>query len=250
MADTLSAQTRGWRDIHRYAYVNRPYDQVWPWLAGHLSTMGDPLEDGGRSLELRINPASREVSRPVRLRVSGLVCDDDGARAALAWADAGHPLLFPTLRAVLEVFPVPHDGTPYTQIGVRARYRPPFGPVGQMGDRLFGAGITDAALTNFLDDIAAAVEDHVAPAPDTERSTADISGAPADDLLARRLFIALDGLSVRRGGAVAVAEALRGVPGVSRVSIDPGCSLVAVDHDPTRCGLADMLAAVERRTAG
>jgi hypothetical protein len=62
------------RHMDRYSYVERPYECVASWLADHLSPLGDPLPGGGRSVELRIRPGGLEVNRPVRLRVSGLVC--------------------------------------------------------------------------------------------------------------------------------------------------------------------------------
>lgn len=45
-----------------------------------------------------------------------------------------------------------------------------------------------------------------------------------------------------------VCEALSSVPGVAHVSIDPWTALVAVDHDPNRCGLAEMVAVLESLT--
>ena len=248
MSDTLTPRTRGWRDIHRYAYVARPYDEVWPWLAGHLSAIGEPLPDGGRSVEMRVSPAGMEINRPVRLRVAGLVCDAEAARAALGWVDAAHPLLFPTLRAVLEVVPVPNDTASFTQLGIRAKYRPPLGPVGLVGDRLLGAGITDVALTNFLDDLARAVEDGVAP-PEIGRRPPPAPDPPGPgDPVVQRMFLTLDGLAVRKGGALAVAGALQSLPGVTHVSIDPEAGLAAVDHDPAQCGARRMIVEVERQT--
>jgi hypothetical protein len=78
MNETVTSTTRGWRHIERYAYVERPYDQVSCWVGGHLSTLGDRLPGGGRSVELRIRPGEVEVSRPVRLHIGGLV-DERGS---------------------------------------------------------------------------------------------------------------------------------------------------------------------------
>jgi len=247
MRDTKTATSRRVRSIERYAYVERDYDDVWPWLAGHLSAIGDPLEDGGRSVELRVAPGGMHLSRPVRLRVSGMVCGDRVARAALGWADVDHPRVFPRLDAVLEVRRVTHDGAPFTQLGFLARYRPPLGPLGAIGDRLLGAEIVDASLTTFLDELAEAVADHViAPSLAGENGRAGDRPAQSDPDT-RRLLLMVQGLAIRPGGAAGACDTLRALPGVVHVSLDPWNGLAAVDHDPARCDLEQMTAALDER---
>jgi hypothetical protein len=223
--------------LERYVYVERAYEDVWAWLAGHLSTLGSPLPDGGHLVELRVRPAGREYSRPVRFHVGGLVAGEGRARAALGWADARRPHLFPQLEAVLEVVPVSNGSLPYTQIGVLARYRPPFGALGAIGDRIAGAEVTDASLTTFLDELANAVaggttSPSTAPEEDGEQRSTTEDGPS-------------DGLATRPGGAVRVCERLMAVPGVVNVGIDPWVGLVEVDHDPALCISEDLRAAVE-----
>lgn len=248
MDESATPASRGWRTIERYAYVERPYEEVWAWLAGHLTTLGAPLPDGGHVVELRVRPAGREYGRPVRLHVGGLVAGEDRARAALGWADARRPHLFPQLEAVLEVVPVSNDSLPYTQIGVLARYRPPFGALGTIGDRIAGADLTDASLTTFLDELARAVADGTAP-PSASPEEVRERQATADDGLSavRSVFLTVDGLATRPGGAVGVCERLMALPGVVHVGIDPRVGLVEVDHDPGLCKSEDLMAAVERR---
>ena len=245
MSQTAATSRRGWRAIERYTYVRRPYQDVWVWLGGHLSTLGAPLPDGGHSVELRIRPGGKEVSRPVRLHVGGFVAGADRARAALSWADAARPHLFPQLEAMLEIAPVPNDSEAFTQLGVVARYRPPFGPLGAIGDRVVGAEVTDAALTAFLDELADMVTDHtVSPSlpPEAETQTPQ----PLSDAAGiRRVLLTVDGLAVRRGGALGVWEALSAVPGVVHVSLDPWSGLVAVDHDPAACTPDQCMTALE-----
>ena len=237
-------QAHGWRNIERYAYVKRPYEDVWAWLGGHLSTIGEPLPGGGRSVTLRIHPGGREISRPVRLRVHGLVCHQDRARAALGWADASRPRWFPQFEGVLEVVPVPNDGVPFTQLGVVARYRPPLGPLGIVGDRLVGAEITDAALTTFLDELAEAVEVAI-PRPGHEPPVAELDLPELEATETKRLLLALDGLAVRPDGAVGVYRTLRALPGVTSVSIDPRAGMVTVDYAGP-CGSDQMMAALSQ----
>jgi len=243
--DSGTSTTRGWRHIERYVYVERPYEDVWCWLARHLSTLGDPVPGGGRSVELRIRPGGVEVSRPVRLHVGGIVCGEDRARAGLGWVDATHPHFFPQLEAVLEIAPVPHEGLPFTQLGVLARYRPPLGPLGAVGDRLVGAEVTDAALTTFLDELSDAVADHIDPPSLRAQTDQETDPQEHKDPEVRRLLLTVEGLGVRPGGAVGACEALSATPGVRKLSMDPWTGLVAVDHDPTRCGPEQMVAALE-----
>jgi|SRR5581483_9717374 len=244
MRDTLEPVRRGWRQIERYVYVGRAYDDVWPYLAGHLSSLGEPMPDGGRAVELHIRPAGREVSRPVRLHVGGFICGDDRTRASLEWADATHPRAFPQLEASLEIMPVPHDGPAFTQLGVVARYRPPLGALGLIGDRLAGAEVVDASITEFLDELAGAVAQYV-PVAQPGPAAAPGEEPPGGDDAIRRLLLPVDGLAVRPGGAVGAWAALSATPGVVHVSIDPGAGLAAVDHDPAACSLDDVTAALE-----
>jgi len=235
----------GWRHIERYAYVERPYEDVWVWLGAHLSELGDPLPGGGRSVELRIRPGGVDVSRPVRLHVGGLVAGDDRARASLGWADATHPHLFPHLEAVLEIAPVPNDALPFTQLGVVARYRPPLGRLGAIGDRLVGAEVTDVALTTFLDELVDAVESQtVSPSRHAETESSPLKRVD-DDAETRRVLFVVDGLGVRPGGAAGARKMLAALPGVTHVSVDPRTSVVAVDHDPTRCTAKALMAVLE-----
>jgi hypothetical protein len=167
------------------------------------------------------------------------------ARASLGWADAVRPYLFPLLQAVLDVVAVPSDVMPFTQLGVLARYKPPLGGLGVLGDRMMGAEVTDASLTMFLDELAQAVEDGTTPPSDAPSDAGDghLVVAPANGI--ERLLLTVDGLSIRRGGAVGVWERLMAVPGVAHVSVDAWAGLVAVDRDPADCTAADLTAALE-----
>lgn len=248
MRETVTATGRGWRTIERYVYVERPYEDTWTWMAGHLSTLGEPLSGGDRSVELRIRPAGTEIVRPVRVHVAGLVCGEDRARAGLGWTDATHPHLFPQLEGTLEIAPVPHDGTAYTQIGILARYRPPLGPLGFIGDRLVGADITDAAVTAWLDELADAVDDQVV-APSLRPQAVPPPFPLAEDPAVRRVLLPVDGLAVRRGGAAGACEVLQRLPGVVHVSLNPFSGLIAVDHDPDVCPSDQLMAALDDELA-
>ena len=61
----------------------------------------------------------------------------------------------------------------------------------------------------------------------------------------QRIFLTVDGLAARTGGAVRLCEQLMAVPGVVNVGIDPWVGLVGVDHDPTICISEALMAAIE-----
>jgi len=241
-----SITERGWRELSRYTYVERPYEEVWPWLAHHVWNSGDALPDGGRSIPLRVRPAGVDVSRPLRLKVGGVVTGSGQTSVAIHGVDAAHPHLFPELDGDLEVAPVPTAGLPFTQIGVVARYRPPFGALGAVGDRLIGREVADAALTAFIDELAGAAERELDPPGPVLGPAASPSPPLGETADVSRVFVTIDGLGVRPGGAVAAYRALRAVPGVVAVSIEPWSGLTAVDYEPSICTTNELLLAVER----
>ena len=244
----MSAMThteRGWRGLARYAYAERPYDDVWPWLAEHIWSIGEALPDGGRSISLRVRPAGADVSRPLRLSVGGVICGDGHAGLAIRGVDAVHPHLFPELEGALEVAALPNNNVPFTQIGVVVRYRPPLGGLGAIGDRLLGREVADAALTGFIDELAQAAERELDPTGPLLAPAATSAAQPAGPAGVRRVFLTIDGLGVRPGGAVGAHHALAGVPGVVGVSVEPWTGLTTVDYDASACTVNRLLAAIE-----
>jgi len=241
-----SITERGWKELCRYTYVQRRYEEVWPWLAHHVWNSGEVLPNGGRSIPLRVRPAGVDVSRPLRLKLGGVVTRNGHTSMTIHGVDAAHPHLFPELDGDLEVAPVPNTGLPFTQIGVVARYRPPLGALGAVGDRLIGREVADAALTAFLDDLAEAAERELDPPGPLLGPAASPSSPPAEGADVSRVFVTIDGLGVRPGGAVGAAGALRAIPGVVAVSIEPWSGLTAVDYQPSVCTTNQLLLAVER----
>ena len=111
--------------------VERPFEDVWARLAqSPAQILGrDGEADGtGAGTALHARRAGVDVSRDVRLRFGGMVCDERRARLSPRWEDAHHPRLFPVFDAVLELAPLKSGRHQVTQIGVVGRYRPPFGP--------------------------------------------------------------------------------------------------------------------------
>ena len=247
MSDVATRSARGWREIHRYAYLQRPYEDVRSWLAAQLGTIGAPLPDGGRSIQLRIRPGGVELSRPVRLRLAGPVDGHTGARQALGWVDAAYPRLFPELDGVVELAVVPNRKRAFTQVGVVARYRPPFGALGAVADRLAGAEVADAALTAFLEELVGAAESDLAPPDLLPDADGESEASQPEEGGGRRVFLVIDALAVRSGGAVGASACLLAIPGVIAVSVDPWSGLAAVDYEPGRCSPGQLVDALQEQ---
>jgi copper chaperone CopZ len=235
-----------WRRIHRYAYVMRPYDDVWMAVAGSPSMLLDESAgDGLKRLQLHARLAGIDVARPVLVHVGGLVNRGDRAVLSLTWCDQGRRNLFPVMEAVLELLPVDYRGCPITQIGLVGRYRPPFGAFGTAIDRVAGAQIVAESVTWFVAGVARRLEAAL-PAPEAEPPLGNETAPVELDLASRpHVFLPVDGLSHRAGGAAAVREHLASVPGVQHVEIDPIAAMAVVDYDPERCTPDDFVAVLD-----
>lgn len=62
----------------------------------------------------------------------------------------------------------------------------------------------------------------------------------------QRATLPIYGLGCGGGGALTVERALAKTPGVVRVYVNPATEMAYVEYDPTLCGVAHLLAAVER----
>jgi copper chaperone CopZ len=237
-----------WHQIHRYAYVMRPYEDVWMSVAGSPSMLLDESAgDGLKRLQLHARLAGIDVARPVLVHVGGLVNRGDRAVLSLTWCDQGRRNLFPVMEAVLELVPVDYRGCPITQIGLVGRYRPPFGAFGNAIDRVAGSQIVAESVTWFVAGIARRLEAAL-PAPEAPEDPLGKEAAPLEIDLAPpwpHVFLPVDGLSHRRGGAAAVREHLAAVSGVQHVEIDPIAAMAVVDYDPERCTPDDFVAVLD-----
>ncbi len=73
------------------------------------------------------------------------------------------------MEAAVEVIPVPTGHRPVTQVGLVARYRPPLGRLGAMGDAVAGSRIVLESVERFIDDLATRIEAEVDLPADTPR---------------------------------------------------------------------------------
>jgi hypothetical protein len=245
-----------WREIRRYVYVERPFEDVWPLLT---KAPGKQLVEIGAgryhgTSQLRAHLAGVDVNRTVKVRFGGVVCDDAVARLALRWEDAGHPLLFPVLEGVIELVPLAFGRRQLTQVGLVGEYRPPLGRVGTLADSAAGAGVATESVERFLDDLARRLEALVEAVPhepgEEEPETAASPAENGSDTELRQVSLLVDGLGRRRGGAVALVRRLAAIPGVVHAEVDPFAGLAEVRYDPALCAIDQLVAEVEDDAAG
>jgi hypothetical protein len=140
-----------------------------PGLANAAHRRGDQL-----LAEVGFGDALR-IEREVRVEIGPPSRTPSTTVLPLSWEASDHPGLFPSLDAELEVAPL---GPSLTQLGINARYVPPFRAIGRALDRAVLSRIAEVTLKDFLDHVAVAVsEPQVEPAtPETEpRPTMDLT---------------------------------------------------------------------------
>jgi hypothetical protein len=133
-------------------------------LAEHANRRGDALlAEVGFGDDIRI-------ARTVAVEFGHNIRAGNRFIQPFRWSASGPAGLFPALDADLEVAPL---GTESTQLAISARYVPPLGKLGKLIDRAVLARVAEATVKDFLDRVAAALVENVAP-------TAAIGGASAD----------------------------------------------------------------------
>lgn len=235
----------GWRQICHYAYIERPFDEVWTLLArSPAEVLGAETETPGvPEASLHARRAGMEMSRDVRLRFGGLVCDEHRARLSLRWEDAHHPGLFPVLEAVVELAPLKGGRQQITQIGVVGHYRPPFGVIGAVADRLAGEAVAAESVSRFVEELARRLEGLIAEPAAAGKDPRLIQPPVGPGL--RRVFIPVDRLDDRPGGAACVGRYLESAPGVVRAEVHPLAGMAAIEFDPELCNPMKLLEDLE-----
>src|SRR5262249_56931481 len=100
------------------------------------------------------------------VRVGGKVVVTVGEPARMAfktlqpisWRPAHTEALLPAMDAEIEMAPM---GPTHTQLAMTARYTPPFGLVGRVADRALLHRVAEATVKDFLDRVAARLEERL-----------------------------------------------------------------------------------------
>lgn len=114
------------------------------------------------TLELHAEIGGFEVTREVTVRF-GEVRDLDANAVAVrvSWRATEHPGRFPIFDGLLELSALSHRPA-LSQLALLGRVRPPFGPLGGVGETVAGASVGDATLAALLDRIGERLRELVA----------------------------------------------------------------------------------------
>lgn len=103
--------------------------------------------------------AGRRLGKQVEIELGDPVETPSRTWLPLTWKPTGAEGVFPSLEGELEAAPLGKD---LTQIGLSARYKPPFGVLGTTLDRMFLHRVAEATVQDFVQRVADAVEDRSA----------------------------------------------------------------------------------------
>jgi hypothetical protein len=112
--------------------------------------------------------AGRRLGKQVEIELGEPVETPSRTWLPLTWKATGAEGFFPSLEGELEAAPLGKD---LTQIGLSARYKPPFGVLGSTLDRMFLHRVAEATVRDFVQRVADAVEDRSAVTPKANGGT-------------------------------------------------------------------------------
>ena len=151
------------KTIRVYDYINHPYEKVRRKLSAEAlevfrnATKVAAVRAKSVASELHVNFAGIEVGTDISITIKSVedapksFSSPPATRIKLEWEAASRPRLFPFMRAELSVYPLTATET---QLDLSGQYEPPFGVVGNVIDSVLGHRIAEAAVHQFINDIA------------------------------------------------------------------------------------------------
>ncbi|HEY9286771.1 MAG TPA: hypothetical protein VIT43_01985 [Candidatus Dormibacteraeota bacterium] len=123
---------------------------------GHtvLAEVGVPLGKGSSSEQGESTIRCR-LGKQVQIELGDAVEVPSRTWLPVTWKPTSAGTFFPALEGELEVAPLGRD---VTQIGLSARYKPPFGVLGTTLDRMFLHRVAEATVQDFVQRVAAAIQ--------------------------------------------------------------------------------------------
>ena len=121
-----------------------------PQLAASAEERGDRL-----LAEVGFAVSGHQVSKRVEIELGPPVRTTGRTWLPILWRATGPRGLFPSLEGELEVAAL---GPGLTQLGLSARYKPPFGLIGESVDRALLHRVAEASVHDFVERIGAALE--------------------------------------------------------------------------------------------
>src|SRR5437870_11624952 len=130
------------------ALVRSPAEWI-PGLASSAEERGDQL-----LAEVGFPVGGLQVGKRVEIELGPPVRTPSRTWLPVTWRATGPRGIFPTLEGELEVAAL---GRHLTQLGLSARYKPPFGLVGESLDRLLLHRVAEATIRDFVERVAVAL---------------------------------------------------------------------------------------------
>ena len=109
--------------------------------------------------EVGVPMGGRRLGKQVEIELGAPIETPSRTWLPLTWKPTGAGGFFPSLEGELEAARLGKD---LTQIGLSARYKPPFGVLGTTIDRMFLHRVAEATVQDFIQRVADAVEDRSA----------------------------------------------------------------------------------------
>ncbi len=128
----------------------RTPDRWIPDLASSAEARGDRLLG-----EVGFPVSGHQVGKQVQIDLGPPVRTPGRTWLPIAWHATGLKGLFPKLEGELEVAAL---GPSVTQLGLSARYKPPFGLVGESLDRMLLHRVAEATVHDFVERVGAALQ--------------------------------------------------------------------------------------------
>jgi hypothetical protein len=144
------------RHVYYYTHVELPYAAASARLAGDpASWLPQPAtpDDGRWRVELHASGALPEAvaSHPAQITVGPPTSMAGALLRSVTWQSAATDRWVPSLAADLELVKLSDT---ICQLSLLGAYRPPLSVVGQVGDRLAGHRVAEAAVRRFVHDVA------------------------------------------------------------------------------------------------
>jgi len=151
--------------VRSYVELNLPITDVEGVLlrtpAEWVPGLAASAEERGHQLlcEVGFPVSRRQVGKRVEIELGSPVRTPGRTWLPITWRATGPHGIFPTLEGELEVAAL---GSHLTQLGLSARYKPPFGPIGDALDRALLHRVAEATIRDFVERVGAAVRQHQA----------------------------------------------------------------------------------------
>jgi hypothetical protein len=151
--------------VRYYTFVNQPFDMVSRELLDArdewLPSVARSVRGTGLSLaELGVAVRGARFHKTVAMSFGVPSQQPSRVSVPFRWKATAVPALFPTFDGDLQVSHW-RDGT--TQLALSANYQPPLGPVGLMLDKAALHLVAEALVKDFVDRVAAALENAIRP---------------------------------------------------------------------------------------